>query len=126
MTCALVLTLAGSAGCGALLRLAETESDEIAFADGVLSVTEKSPLSEVHEACHRAYRALGYQEVTNADPNRLQAKTPSGDPVDILLTAKDPQRTELKIQIGVIGNEAHSRLLLEQIRQSIARQPEKT
>jgi hypothetical protein len=124
MTCALVLALAGTAGCGVLLRLAESDSDEIIFADGVLSVTETSPLGEVLEACHRAYRALGYQEVTHTDPNRLQAKTPSGDPVDILLTAKDPQRTELKIQIGVIGNEAHSRLLLEQIRQSIVRPPE--
>jgi hypothetical protein len=42
-----------------------------------------------------------------------------GDPVDIRLIAKDDDQTDLRIRIGVFGNEARSRLVLEQIRQAL-------
>ena len=48
-----------------------------------------------------------------------QAETAGGEPVDIRLVEKGPDRTELRIRIGVFGNEARSRLVLEQIHQSL-------
>ena len=45
--------------------------------------------------------------------------TAGGDPVDIQLIARSEEETDLRIRIGVFGNEARSRLVLEQIRQSL-------
>ncbi len=50
---------------------------------------------------------------------RWQAQTAGGDPVEIRLIPKSGKRTTLRIRVGVIGDEARSRLVLEQIRQSL-------
>ena len=42
-----------------------------------------------------------------------------GDPVDIRLIFRSEDKTDLRIRIGVFGNEARSRLVLEQIRQAL-------
>ena len=69
-----------------------------------------------------AVEALRYVDVEAAEESdriRWRAKTAGGDPVDIQLIAQDPEHTELRIRIGVFGNEARSRLVLEQIRRSL-------
>ena len=53
------------------------------------------------------------------DRIRWRATTAGGDPVDIRLIAKGDEQTDLRIRIGVFGNEARSRLVLEQIRQAL-------
>ena len=65
---------------------------------------------------------LGYDEVeTERDAERIRwrARTAAGDPVDIRLLAREPASTELRIRIGVFGDEAKSRLVLEQIHQAL-------
>lgn len=109
-------------GCGALLLVGGAGTSAIAFATGELRASEEAPLSRVHEATRLAVETLGYQEVeaTLADSKiRWKGTTPSGDPVDIRLIAKGPELTDVRIRIGVFGNEGRSRLVLEQIRQSL-------
>ncbi len=107
-----MLILAGGAGTSA-----------IAFATGELRVTEGVPLEMLHEATKKAVETLRYVDVEAAlvEEGRIRwtATTAGGDPVDIRLIANGEDRTDLRIRIGVFGNEARSRLVLEQIRQAL-------
>jgi len=110
------------AGCPALLLVGGAGTSAIAFATGELRTTEKTPLVALDAACASAVDVLGYEEVTterDEDRIRWRARTAAGDPVDIRLLAKDPEKTELRIRIGVFGDEAKSRLVLEQIHQAL-------
>jgi len=116
------LLLGSSAGCGALLLVGGAGTSAIAFATGELRSSEPTPLTRLDEACAAAVDALGYDEVeTTREENRIRwrARTAAGDPVDIRLLAKGKQKTELRIRIGVFGDEAKSRLVLEQIHQAL-------
>ena len=65
---------------------------------------------------------LGYEAIEterDAQQIRWRARTAGGDPVDIRLVAKKPEKTELRIRIGVFGDETKSRLVLEQIHQAL-------
>jgi len=116
------LLVLGQSGCGALILLGGAGTSAIAFATGELRSTEEHPIDVLDAACGRALDALGYEQIesSRADERaRWQATTAGGDPVDVRLLAKAPERTELRIRIGVFGDEARSRLVLEQIHQSL-------
>lgn len=109
-------------GCGALLRISGSETDTISFEAGELRSIEAVPLAKLDAACAKAALSLGYDEVhATREKNRvlLTARTVGGEPVELQLAAKYSKRTELRIRVGVLGNEARSRLLLEQIHQSL-------
>ncbi len=118
----LVCSLVAVSGCGALLLVGGAGTSAIAFATGELRSTEQNTLVDLDRAVARAIDTLGYSEAeAERDENRVEwhAKTPSGDPVEIRLIGEGPEETELRIRIGVFGDEARSRLVLEQIRQSL-------
>jgi hypothetical protein len=118
----LVMLGASPPGCGALLLLGGAGTSAIAFATGELRSTEPVPLVELDQACAKAIDSLGYDKVEvvrQAGKVRWQARTAGGDPVDIHLTAEGPDETELRIRIGVFGDETRSRLVREQIQQSL-------
>ncbi len=122
---ALLALLALSPGCGALLLVGGAGTSAIAFATGELRATEPTPLAELDAACASAVDVLGYDEVeTERDKDRIRwrARTAAGDPVDIRLLAKERDSTELRIRIGVFGDEAKSRLVLEQIHQALGQE----
>jgi hypothetical protein len=114
--------LPAATGCGALLLVGGAGTSAIAFATGELRSNEPTPLARLDEACATAVDVLGYDEVETTreeDRIRWRARTASGDPVDIRLHAKGPESTHLRIRIGVFGDEAKSRLVLEQIHQAL-------
>lgn len=118
----IALLIALATGCGTLLKLAGSEADAIIFKTGELRTMEEVPLTELDLACQKAVEKLGYEEIAmtyEADSIRLTARTAGGEPVELQLAATRPRRTELRIRIGVLGNEARSRLVLEQIHQSL-------
>lgn len=118
----LAALFAGTNGCGALLLVGGAGTSAIAFATGELRTTEQASLAELDAACATAVDVLGYDEVEterNANRIRWRARTAAGDPVDIHLAAKKSDRTELRIRIGVFGDETKSRLVLEQIHQAL-------
>ncbi len=118
----LALLLLATPGCGALLLVGGASGSAIAFATGELRATEDNSLAALDEACRIAVETLGYEEVESTRSEgraRWRAVTVGGDPVDIHLIAKESDETVVRIRIGVFGNEGRSRLVLEQIRQSL-------
>ena len=117
-----VLVAALGTGCGALLLVGGAGTSTIAYTAGELKSNEEHSLNDLDDACRIAVHTLGYDKVettSEKDKVRWQARTVGGDPVDIHLAAKGTNRTELRIRIGVFGDEARSRLVLEQIHQSL-------
>ena len=117
-----VLVSALGTGCGALLLVGGADTSAIAYATGELKSNEEHSLDDLDDACRIAVHKLGYDKVETTydkDKVRWQARTVGGDPVEIHLTAKGTNRTELRIRVGVFGDEARSRLALEQIHQSL-------
>ena len=112
----------GSGGCGALLLVGGAGTSAIAFATGELRVTEDVPLSELDTACLFAVERLAYEEIEierGEDRVRYRARTPGGEPVVLRLLARGPETTDLRIRIGTFGDETTSRLVLEEIHQSL-------
>lgn len=109
-------------GCGALLLVGGAGTSAIAYAIGDLRSEEQTSLAELDLACGAAIESLGYGQIVvtrETEKIRWQARTPGGEPVDIRLAERGPARTQLRIRVGVFGNEAQSRLVLEQIHQSL-------
>lgn len=119
----LALTLAfATSGCGALLPVGGAGTSAIAFATGELTVTEAIAIGDLQAATRTAVETLRYVDADAVqDGNRIRwrATTAGGDPVDIRLISLGPLETEVHIRVGVFGNEARSRLVLEQIRRSL-------
>lgn len=114
--------IATSGGCGALLLVGGAGTSAIAFATGELRSTEDVAMANLDVACGLAVDRLGYEDVEverEADRVRFRATTAGGEPVDIRVLARGPERSELRIRIGVFGDETTSRLVLEEIHQSL-------
>jgi hypothetical protein len=117
----LVATLA--TGCSGLLFVGGPEAEPISFEAGELRSTEQATLAELDSASRAAIEAIGCDIVDvqrETEQIRWQARTAGGDPVDVLLIATSTKQTELRIRIGVLGDETRSRLVLEEIQQSLA------
>jgi hypothetical protein len=117
-----VTLIATAGGCGALLLVGGAGTSAIAFATGELRATQEATLEKVDAACVEAIDRLGYEDVTterSTDQIRFRGQTVGGEPVDIRLRADGLETTELRIRIGVFGDEAASRLVLEEIQQSL-------
>lgn len=111
-----------SNGCGALLLVGGAGTSAIAFATGELRTTEEASLADLDAACLDATRRLGYDDLRvdrDADRIRYDARTAGGHPVVVRLLARGPEKTDLRIRIGTFGDEAASRLVLEEIHQSL-------
>ena len=120
--CAAIAAMAVSNGCGALILMGGAGGSAIAFATGELRSNEEATFAAVDAATHDAVDRLGYEELEverEADRARFRARTAGGEPVDIRVYARGPNQTELRIRIGVFGDEASSRLVLEEIHQSL-------
>lgn len=116
------LLIAASSGCGALLLVGGAGTSAIAFATGELRSSEEVSLETLEEASRQAVERLDYQDVEierQPDRVRIRARTAGGESVDLRMLARSPERTDLRIRIGVFGDEAASRLLLEEIHQSL-------
>jgi len=114
--------VATHSGCGALLLVGGAGTSAIAFATGELRSQEDHSMDTLDQACAVAVEALAYEEIETEredDHIRWRARTAGGDPVDIQLIQKGPEKTELRIRVGIFGDETRSRLVLEQIHQSL-------
>lgn len=117
----IALILVGTS-CAALLVAGGAGTTAVAWVTGELRSTEATPLARLDGACATAVDVLGYDGIsTEREQNRIRwrARTASGDPVDIRLLAQGPDETEVRIRIGVFGDEAKSRLVLEEIHQAL-------
>jgi len=117
--CALLML---SLGCGLLLRSVGPGDTAPRFELGALHSIEAGSIEALDDACARAVEILGYESIESdreSDTAHWRALTAGGDPVDIELVTKGSERTEVRIRVGEYGDEARSRLILEQIRLSL-------
>lgn len=122
MTAAIALASIGT-GCTALQLIRGGDDNPITFAEGELQSTESASFEDLEIACRAAIDILGYDESDTLREEghiRWQAQTAGGDPVEIHLTMASRGRIMLRIRIGMIGDEARSRLVLEEIHRSLA------
>jgi len=122
ITLLVALLPAFALGCGTLLLIGGSGTSAITFEAGELRSNEEVSLAELDLACRKAVAILGYEKVEathEADRVHWKARTAGGDSIELRLAAKSSKRTELRIRVGVLGNEARARLILEQIHQSL-------
>lgn len=119
---ALACLAAFGTGCGWLASFGGPPPGTISFASGELLSIEPHALQALDVASGSAIQAMGYAEAEASREEgrvRWQARTAGGEPVEIRLDAKDEKTTELRIRVGVLGDEARSRLLLEQVHRAL-------
>jgi len=117
-----IVLLATAGGCGGMILAADPVTSGGAFEAGELRSTQEAPLSQVDSACEQAIERLGYEDVEierETDRIRYRARSVGGEPVDIRLVANDSEHTDVRIRIGILGDETTSRLVLEEIHQSL-------
>ncbi|WP_447978626.1 DUF3568 family protein [Candidatus Nitrospira bockiana] len=116
---AATLVLAWSvAGCAALLIGAAGGTAGAVYVLGKLKEEVNQPVPVVHEATVQALKDLEVR-VVDDKADKLTARTEGeladGRQVWIDLQAKGERATELTIRVGVMGDEARSRRILEAI-----------
>ncbi len=117
-----LISAALGTGCGAVLRFSDDQAESISFASGELRSHEPHSITELDVACGAAIDALGYEDGrAQHEEARIvwEAQTAGGDRVEIQLMSGRGKGSELRIRVGVLGDETRSRLLLEQIHQSL-------
>jgi hypothetical protein len=120
---AAIIVAAIGTGCIAIELITGGDDHPITFTAGELQSTESASLEDLALACRAAIEILGYDEsdtLHEEEHIRWQAQTARGDPVEIHLTTTGRGRIMLRIRIGMIGDEARSRLVLEEIHRSLA------
>lgn len=110
--CPLVL-LGGGAAVGA---------GAVAYTQGELRSVEAATFERTWDAVHEATRDLGFiitDQNKEPDSASVEARTQDNKEVKIELSAKAPTATEIRIRVGMFGNEALSRVILEKIKRNI-------
>lgn len=125
-----VLTMSGAAmagGCTAL-AIAGAAAAGVAgtyiYTEGRLESVEKAPLDRVYEATVRAMQDLEF-ELKEQSKDALQARVVAlradKSEVKVALEHKADETTDVRIRVGVIGDEAVSRTVLERIRRNLGK-----
>jgi len=106
-------------GCAALLLGGAAGAGTIAYIRGELKSTETMSLNQAWTISEHAVRELGYT-VTYREKDAVNAKLVSRDAndkrIEINLSRVSEETTEVKIRVGVFGNENLSRLVLDKMR----------
>ena len=117
------ITLFSNYGCvAALLVGGGAGAGTVAYLKGELKSTEEASIGSVWQAAHRAMKDLGFI-VTNEEKNNLSAKLiahgSEDTKIEINLESVSARLTNVKIRVGVFGNESLSRLTLERIKKHL-------
>lgn len=125
-----VLTLAGSTiagGCTALAIIgaaAVGAAGAYVYTEGRLESVERAPLERVYDATVQAMKDLEF-EVQEHTRDALQARVVAlradKSEVKVALEHKSDDTTDVRIRVGVIGDEEVSRKVLERIRENLGK-----
>ena len=105
-------------GCAALLLGGAAGAGTIAYIRGELKSTEEMSMDQAWTISEHAVRELGFT-VTYRDKDAVDAKLVSRGThdkrIEINLSRVSDQSTQIKIRVGVFGNEKLSRMVLDKI-----------
>jgi hypothetical protein len=106
-----LIVAAGAAGAGT-----------VAYVRGELDATLGNPYSPVVDAAARAMTQLQFATVSesrDAFNAEIIARTSQDKKIDITLSRQGDDLTQLKIRIGLFGNEEESRAILDRIKSNL-------
>lgn len=108
-------------GCAAALIVggAALGAGAITFIDGELRVVEEIPYERAWEATQEAVKEMRLdikEEKSDALSSKMLVLTASGKQVSIIVRNESVSAAKIGIRVGVFGDEALSRHILQQIR----------
>lgn len=105
-------------GCAALLIGGAAGAGTIAYIRGELKSTEQMTMDQAWATSEHAVRELGFV-VTYREKDEVNAKLVSRDSkdtrIEISMHRVTEQTTDIRIRVGVFGNENMSRTILDKI-----------
>lgn len=113
--------LAASNGCALLVvgGAAAAGAGAVYYVSGELKDTESASLDAVNRATLAALGDLKYAVVSDAKDSlnaKIIARTATDTKIEIQLAKQAPAITEIRIRVGVFGDEQMSRQILEKIK----------
>lgn len=113
--------LAASNGCALLVvgGAAAAGAGAVYYVSGELKDTESASLDTVNRATLAAMGDLKYAVVSDAKDSlnaKIIARTATDTKIEIQLAKQAPAVTEIRIRVGVFGDEQMSRQILEKIK----------
>ncbi|UJS18033.1 MAG: DUF3568 domain-containing protein [Candidatus Jettenia sp.] len=116
------IIVSSSSGCVALLVGGGAGAGTIAYLKGDLRSLEEASLERVWEAAQKAIQELEFV-VTSKQKDIFSAKFTAHGAQDKKVTVDlkkiSDNLTEIKIRVGIFGDESLSRLLLERVRKHL-------
>ena len=115
----LLLSASLSIGCPAVLVGGAAGGGAVAYVRGELKTTEEVSLNRAWRASKMAMSDLEFtitSKEKDAFDGRIQASGASGKAIDVALKKISPTRTEIRIRVGLFGDESLSRQILEGIK----------
>jgi Protein of unknown function (DUF3568) len=114
--------IAMTSGCIALAVGAAAGVGTYAYVEGIMKTTLEANLDRTWDATQKSVEQLQFT-VKSSSKDALQAKLVAREAnntdVKIYLERKGDNLTEVSIRVGVFGDEAQSRLILDKIKQNL-------
>ena len=111
--------LVESGGCVAAKTAA---NDTVAWIRGALEVVLDNPVDQVGSAATKAVNDLKFNTVVSkvdVVSGKITAETAQGTDIGILLNKVSDRATKVSIRVGAFGDEALSRLILDEIKKNL-------
>ncbi len=120
--------VATCSGCAALVVAggAAAGAGTYAYMNGELCVSERATIDQAWDATYEAAKAMRLRPIKaekDALTGKLHAKGVSSNEVFINLKSLSAEHTEIRIRVGVFGDEDLSERILTEIRHQLAAQP---
>jgi hypothetical protein len=114
----LLLALAGSSGCVAVVGGAAAGAGAVCWVEGALRTTLGHPIREVHDATVGALKNIGVGIVadkTESFSGEIESALQGGSNVRVELKAVSSTATEVTIRVGMFGDRNQSDMVLNAI-----------
>ena len=115
----LLLSASLSIGCPAVLVGGAAGGGAVAYIRGELKATEEVSLNRAWKAAQMAMSDLEFtitDKEKDAFDGRIHASGAGDKAIDVALKKISPARTEIRIRVGLFGDESLSRQILEGIK----------
>ena len=119
LSLALLLLLPALAGCVAVAAGASAGAAAVAWVQGQLETTVTADYEKTVEASRAAIKDLEFVKMSDnkdAYSAKLVARTAQDKKVEIELTSNGKKLTDIKIRVGLIGDQPLSLVILEKIK----------
>jgi hypothetical protein len=116
------LFIAAASGCLALAAGAAAGVGTYAYVRGELTTSYDATLDRTWEAAQRAVDQLGFavkERAKDATAARLIATDAEGKDIKLALKPQGLRITEVRVRVGVFGDESKSRLILDRIQSNL-------